>query len=258
MHFYIKIYALKKCCMHFMITINMEEPVKKILILAALLAASSCSVMETENVQVNDMTAPATVATGRVHFTVLGDYVENGTLKSYPISQCGIYNGYYGAGSNVGYTDNAGKATVTLPAGTINVSFFKMTSSHSALFEYRKVNVVAGKTVTNKINLCPTQVTIIAHYRTPYGKALYLTGQTSWLGNWSTATKMSYREINGDAQWVITKNLPIGAQYKIVMADWISGETRSTTGVTWMKGNNAVIAAPSTSYESVNNVWPQF
>lgn len=237
---------------------------KKFVMVIAALFAASCAVMEPEVVssvssEEISVEAPATIATGRVFFTVLGDYVENGTLKSYPISECGIYHGYYMAGSNKGYTDANGKATVTLPAGSsIYVTFFKMTSSHSTLFADKKLAVVAGKTVTNKVNLCPTQVSIIAHYRTPYGKALYVTGQSSWLGNWTVAYKMSFRDVGGDAQWYITKNLPIGAQYKIIMADWVSGDTRSTTGGLWMKQNNATIAAPYGSYESVNNLWPTF
>ncbi len=238
---------------------------KKFLGLAAILAlialVASCALTTLPQAdEGSDLEADSrAVTTGKVNFTVLADYVEGGVLKSAPLNQVGIFNGYYGAGLNVGYTNSYGKATVTLPAGTsVYTTFFKMTSSHSTLFAQKYLKVVAGSTVSSTVNLCPTQVSIIAHYRVPYGKALYVTGQSNWLGNWGTAYKMSYRDVGGDSQWTLQKNLPLGAQFKIVMADWVSGETRSVSGVTWMKGNNAVIAAPYQSYESVNNLWPTF
>jgi hypothetical protein len=195
---------------------------------------------------------------GFVNVRVLGDTVENGQIVSSPLNEVGVYLGDWHAGNRIGTTDSNGYTTVELDAGVQELSVMKMTSSHSILAGYgHEVTVVAGQTVSFDIHVAPTQVNITANYQTPWGKALYITGSTDYLGNWGTAYKMTISNQAGDA-WKYYTNLPIGAEFKVVLADWVEGNSISTSGVQWEQGSNHVIPAPYQYYESVVTYSPVF
>jgi len=108
------------------------------------------------------------------------------------------------------------------------------------------VTIEAGGTTQRDYYFLPDKVWADIDYRTDYGQALYVTGQTEYLGNWQEAKKLGYRDSTNT--WILRDRLPIGAECKIVRGDWTDDEWISTDGVDWQQGPNQVIEATGGSY----------
>ena len=198
---------------------------------------------------------PAGKGAALIH--VLGDKVVNHAIVSTPISGVSIYDGDWQAGNSIGATDASGAYTAFLSLGQHSIGAMMMTSSHSLLASNGNLVTVSSTPATMDIHVAPTEAQITANYNTGYGNALYITGETSYLGNWQTAYKLTSYSA---ATWLFQRNLPIGAEFKVILAPWVAGDTISTSaaGVKWMKGNNQVITAPYNYYASLITVNPTF
>ena len=117
---------------------------------------------------------------------------------------------------------------------------------------------LTGSSKKLTIHVAPTKTKIVTSYDVGYGNAIYVTGETRYLGDWATAYKAHYDKKT--ATWDLTKNLPVGAQYKLIEAPWVSGESIavSSAGVQWAQGSNETVAAPTSGFESVVTVDPTF
>ncbi len=186
----------------------------------------------------------------QVEVTVYVDSVRNGTLVSTPASETSIYAGEWRAGHQIGVTDPQGKFRWEAEIGANYYSVMKMTSSHSAFWsEPSYVDVKVGRNNPLSVHVAPTTVRISSKHSTAYGKALYITGETEYLGNWKFALKMNFNPNNG--QWEWSRNAPIGARFKIIEADWTDSEGLyfDQKLVSWEQGDNRLIPAPSGYYE---------
>lgn len=203
------------------------------------------------------LTVNGNTSKGKVNVTVYQDSVSSGKLVSVPVSSVGVYLGDWHYGNLLGNADYNGKVTIELDAGTQELGIYVMPNSKTVIQQCGfKVNVVAGNTVNYDIHVAPTPVQIYANVTVEGGKALYLTGETSYLGNWGKAIKLTKDTTTG--KWSYYGNLPIGAQYKVVKAN--DGATEiSTAGVTWEQGSNHTIQSLTFgNYSSVNNITPIF
>ncbi len=206
-----------------------------------------------------------TASTGTVQIQVVADAVVGNagsvppdTLSATPISGVSIYDGPWEAGGSIGTTDANGQFSATLPIGSHQIGVMMMTSSHSLLSSDGNavdVTTTPGKLV---IHVAPTTVQIATAYDAGMGNAIYVTGETSYLGNWTTAYKLTYQPYNNT--WTFTKNLPLGAQFKLILAPWVDGDSISVSSadVKWASGNNDVVTPPYQNYMSVLTITPSF
>jgi hypothetical protein len=194
---------------------------------------------------------------GTVLVTVYADSYQNGNPVSTPYAGVGVYGGPWQADKLLGITSNNGQVSVSLPAGNTNFSAFILINDESDAFSGTvPVTVTAQKTVDLSIHLAPTPVVINAYSNPGTGYALYISGQGSYLGNWTNAYRMTYSSsING---WTYQGNLPIGAQFKVLLGAWINSNSVSVSSLTWQTGNNLTITAPYDNYESVISDNPVF
>lgn len=228
-----------------------------LIIFAVILAGCSQAGVSTDEMISETITLDQTKAvngtlTGRI--TEL--YYENGVSKHRAFGYAGLFfdgNSPYGGPGAQGYTDADGYFTLSLTPGTHTMRISKMTSSHSIFVsdEYQ-VTILSAKTTETYIPVLPYEATFMAYHDAGWGKALYLTGQDTCLGNWNTALKMNYQ---GNGTWSIHLNVPRGVQYKIVKANWTDNATISTANVTWEQGYNHVAHA---GLYVTNYVTPQF
>jgi len=101
----------------------------------------------------------------------------------------------------------------------------------------------------------PNTVEIQTSYDAGLGNAIYVTGETSTLGNWQTATKATYNGASNS--WILRENIPQGAQFKLILAPWVTGSSIpvSASGVQWDNGDNDTV--PAGTY-SIVNISPSF
>lgn len=189
---------------------------------------------------------------GFVTFSIWQHVVENGKLVGYPLRDAGIYldgNVPYGGPGAIGYTDADGKLTVELDAGNHTFMVGKMTSSHSLFVsETYTVSVYEGGETEFVLPVATLEANFTVHYDCGWGKALYITGATGYLGDWKTAYKLT--PANGT--WTFRKYLPRGLEYKIVVGPWVDGDSIDTTRVKWESGNNRTVLA---GYGFHNDIW---
>jgi hypothetical protein len=191
---------------------------------------------------------------GAVELTVFADRWENGQMVSGPFSNVGVFLGDWQAGNMLGYTGDAGTVFFMVPGGDHTISTMVMTSSHSIASGSMPLSAQAGSLLSTELHMAPITVSVAAHYDTGVGRALYITGDSDYLGNWKTASRMTW---NGGA-WTYQRNLPIGLPFKIVLAPWSDDSTISTAGVTWEKGPNRVVTPPNGYVSSEIAVHPSF
>jgi hypothetical protein len=205
-------------------------------------------------------------STGTVVVQVVGDAVNGNagavppdSIETTPIAKVDVYDGTYEAGTLLGETSAAGSLTVKLPLGSHEIGVVQRTAGHALVFgsNGHSVNVTtASKTLV--VHVAPTRVEIVTPYGVGYGNAIYVTGETGYLGNWNTAFKATYDTSAGT--WTFHKNLPMGAQFKLIEAPWVSGKSISVTsaGVQWDQNGNGTLTPPATGDESVVTVNPTF
>ena len=207
----------------------------------------------------------AASSTGTVVVEVLSDAVVGNagdlppdTLSSTPTASALVYDGAWEAGNPLGQTDATGHFTATLARGPHQLSVMKMTSSHSILSSDLLPVTVGVTPASLVVHVAPTAVQILVPYDAGYGNALYITGETGYLGAWTTATKLTVDTTNGT--WVFQKNLQLGAQFKLLLAPWVSGTTIpvASPGVRWAAGNNDVVTPPYQYFETVLTINPTF
>ncbi len=202
--------------------------------------------------------APSAMMARSLSIQVLADYVDNSELQSYPLRDVGVYAGYWQAGDRLGFTDADGRITVDLDESIETISVFKMTSSHTALRDYIVLPDDAFEQDVFEFHIAPQTVSITADYETSYGQALYITGESSYLGDWQTASKLTYNQRLG--RWQFNRNLPLGARFKLLLADWTDDEVidLSQMDVTWQQGTDLKIVKTNGYYQTVLNVRPEF
>jgi hypothetical protein len=214
---------------------------------------------------VADAGSPATDAaatTGAVVVQVVGDAVSGNagsappdSIVSTPIAGVLVYDGPWQAGNPLGQTNASGEYIANLPLGAHQIGVMMMTTDDSMFSS--DGNAVTVTTIPGKlvIHVIPDTVEIETSYDAGLGNAIYVTGETSTLGNWQTATKASYNSSSNS--WTLTENIPAGAQFKLILAPWVAGSSIpvSTSGVQWESGSNQTV--PAGPY-SVLNINPSF
>ncbi|HYX35453.1 MAG TPA: carbohydrate-binding module family 20 domain-containing protein [Oligoflexus sp.] len=194
----------------------------------------------------------------RVRIQVLGDQYVQGTRVSSPLPNVTVYAGDWHAGHKLGETDNEGMVSLDLEVGSTAVSVMKLTSSHSALWsEPQFLDVTPRLDTVTRLHLAPITVRLSTPIQVPYGKAVYITGEGDYLGHWQVATRLTAW---ADGRWELLKNLPVGASYKLLVADWTDQSTLGLNGqeAAWEMGPNHQIPPLSNYYEVVIEANPRF
>lgn len=211
---------------------------------------------------VADAGSDAGAPTGTVVVQVLGDAVQGneGSLPpdqivSTPIANVLVYDGLWEAGNPLGETDANGNFTGTLTLGVHSIGVMEMTTDESMFSSDGNTVTVTTTPGHLVIHVVPDTVSIQAAYDAGVGNAIYITGETSELGAWATAYKLTYNTSLG--YWQYGAHLHAGAQYKLVFAPWTDASTLplSAPGVRWESGANRVV--PSSVY-SVLDLAPSF
>jgi hypothetical protein len=203
----------------------------------------------------------AAAATGTVVIQVVGDAVKGNagtlppdTIASTPISGVLVYDGPWQGNDILGQTNASGDLTATLSLGAHQIGVMMMTTDDSMFSSNGNAVTVTRTPGTLVIHVIPNTVEIETSYNAGFGNAIYVTGETTALGNWQTAYKTSYSLGNWTYQ---ASNIPAGAQYKLILAPWVAGSTIPVTsaGVQWESGSNQTV--PAAPY-SVVNLTPSF
>jgi len=201
-------------------------------------------------------------AKGTVVVRVLGDAVEGNAgslppdrIVSSPLANVLVYDGPWEAGNPLGETDATGEFTATLSLGVHQIGVMEITTDDSMFSSDGNTVTVTTTPTTLVIHVIPDTVSLETAYDAGYGNAIYVTGESASLGNWSTAYKAGYNTSIG--QWQFTTHMPAGAQYKLILAPWVDAPNipLSSAGVKWQSGSNLV--APSSTY-SVLDLGPSF
>lgn len=209
-----------------------------------------------------DAGTEAGAPTGTVVVQVVGDAVQGSAgsvppdqIVSTPIAGVLVYDGPWEAGNPLGETDANGDLTATLTLGVHPIGVMMITSDESMFSSDGNAVTVTTTPGALVIHVVPDTVDIQATYGAGVGSAIYVTGETSSLGNWATAYKAAYNASFGG--WQYTSHMPAGAQFKLILAPWVDGSSIpvSSAGVQWESGDNQVVPA---SYLSVLNIDPSF
>lgn len=193
---------------------------------------------------------------GSVEVVAFADRFENHQLVSTPWSGMDIFAGDWHAGDRRGTTDASGRFTLMLPAGRAQLSAMVMTGSHSVASTSGEVVVVARANVRTELHLAPTTVAIRAHADVGFGQAVYVSGATSYLGEWKTATRLTWD--GASRQWTMVQNLPMGVPYKLLVGPWLAAPTVPVTQLRWEQGGDRIVTPPNGSYQSNLEAWPVF
>jgi hypothetical protein len=194
----------------------------------------------------------------QVRIQVLGDQYIRGTLVSAPLPDVAVYAGDWHGGLVLGNTDAEGTLTLDMEVGAHNLSVMKLTSSHSALWNNpQSYTVTQRRDNVFRVHVAPVTVRLLNATAVPYGKAVYVTGEGDYLGNWKVATRLN---ILPDGRWELLKNLPVGASYKLLVADWTDASTLWLEGqkVRWQAGPNQQIPPLKDYFEVVIEANPRF
>jgi hypothetical protein len=99
-------------------------------------------------------------------------------------------------------------------------------------------------------------VALQTSYDAGYGNALYVTGETDGLGGWQTA----YKATPGAGEWTYDARVPVGTQFKWILAPWVTGGSISvsTPGARWERGGNHVVPAGDGGATVVISIDPSF
>lgn len=203
----------------------------------------------------------AVAADGTLSVTVYADEVVDGEIVASPFEGVTVSDGAFEDESNhLGVTDATGALEVSVPAGDYSLELYKefpkatygVTTTEKRGID---VSVEAGVTTSVEQHLAPKSISIYASDATEYGEAVFITGETDYLGNWETA----YRMDPASGFWEYTENLPVGAEYKIVKADWTEQDAIPTDNVTWEdRSYNRTISDEAGYYDLVENIYPEF
>ena len=198
----------------------------------------------------------AEATTGKVTIEVVGDAVSGNagaippdTLVSTPIAGVSVYDGTWQKGTLLGKTDAKGQLAVDLPLGKHEIGVKMKTGADSSFSSSGNAVKVTKKGEKLVIHVAPSTVDIETPYDAGQGNAIYVTGETTELGSWETAYKATYDTTT--SSWDFKANLQVGAQYKLILAPWVSGSSIevSSAGVQWQDGNNETV--PSGAYSVV-------
>jgi hypothetical protein len=200
--------------------------------------------------------------TGTVVVRVIGDAVQGSAgsvppdgIVSTPIAGVLVYDGPWEAGNPLGQTDANGDFQATLSLGVHSIGVMMMTTDQSMFSSDGNTVTVTSTPTTLVVHVVPDTLSLETSYGAGFGNAIYVTGETSALGNWQTAYKATYNPSTGG--WQYTGAVPAGAQFKLVLAPWVNGSSIAVASphVAWEAGPNHVAPA---SYYSVLNLSPSF
>jgi hypothetical protein len=201
-------------------------------------------------------------ATGTVVVHVVGDAVQGSAgsvppdrILSTPIAGVLVYDGPWEAGNPLGQTDANGDFTATLSLGGHSIGVMMMTTDQSMFSSDGNNVTVTDNPTTLVVHVVPDTLSLETTYDAGFGSAIYVTGETTSLGNWQTAYKTTYNP--STASWQYTSAVPAGAQFKLLRAPWVDASSIpvSSAQVAWEVGANDVAPA---SYYSVLNLSPSF
>lgn len=193
---------------------------------------------------------------GAVELTVFADHWRDGQLVSAPYSGIGVYLGDWHAGNSLGLTDAQGKLTARVAAGEQLFGLMTMTSSHSMTWGSVTASVQAGQLVRAEAHLVANSVSMRVHHDAGMGNALYITGASDYLGDWTRGLRLDY--VEGAGYWSFYGNLPIGLPFKIVRGPWVDEPTIDLSRVQWELGDNRAVTAPNGYVSSEMEIWPAF
>jgi hypothetical protein len=209
-----------------------------------------------------DAGAEAGSPTGTVVVQVVGDAVQGNAgstppdqIVSRPIADVLVYDGPWEAGNPLGETDANGDFTATLSLGVHSIGVMMITTDDSMFGSDGNTVTVTDAPGQLVIHVIPDTIDLQVSYAAGLGNAIYVTGETSSLGDWTTAYKATYNGAFGG--WQFSRQVPAGAQYKLILAPWVDGSSIpvSSAGVVWQSGSNQV--APAV-YFSVLDLSPSF
>lgn len=181
--------------------------------------------------------------TGTLAITVNEPKVVDDELVTVPREDIEISDGNVGLGPGLGRTDENGQLEAEVDAGERTLSIFNRYTRYYGVKDQLEVNVDAGERTEITYDFIPNRFRISADTQVEFGKALYVTGQTEFLGNWQRARKMGYN--SSREWWALMDQLPVGAEFKIVRADWSEDDWIPTDNVDWERGSNRVIQEES-------------
>jgi len=203
----------------------------------------------------------AAAANGTLSVTVYSDEVVDGEIDASPFEGVTVSDGAFEDESNhLGVTDSTGQLDVSVPAGEYSLELYKEfpKSTYGVTTTEKRgidISVEPGGTTTVEQHLAPKTISIYASDATEYGEAVFITGETDYLGNWETA----YRMDPESGFWGYEDNLPVGAEYKFVKAGWTDQDAISTDDVTWEdRRYNRTISDEVGYYDLVENTYPTF
>lgn len=183
------------------------------------------------------------VGYGRASLQVNRVAFENGQLVTHPLGELMAALGQLDAPAIYfkDVTFENGQLTVDLPPGDQMVTFTEMLSSHW-LFTSDPValSMTSGGRISQSVDVVVESSCFDAFADPGFGRALYVTGQSDYLGSWKSARKMGY----GGGHWHLDAHVPPGLAYKVVSAAWVDGDTISTDGVSWERGGNRTVVDP--------------
>ena len=156
-----------------------------------------------------------------------------------PVSGAGVYDGPFEAGHLLCTTGSDGTCAAALTHGAHAIDVMKETSDESAIYSSANPLDVTASPGALLVHVVANTVIVHVSYDAGYGNAIYVTGETSWLGNWKTAFKAN----PVGAEWTYQTTIPVGAQLKVIVAPWVAGNSIPVTaaGVRWEKGSNHVV-----------------
>lgn len=188
----------------------------------------------------------AAEATGTLDILLNEESVDDGEIVTQPISGIDVFDTtdgdlYSRDGEFLGETDDNGRLGASMEAGqrelTVRVKWHRY---YDGKDEGIPVEIEPNETTTLEYDFLPSLAWLYARHQTEYGKALYVTGDSEYLGNWEQARRMSNTGKYG-ALWQWKERLPAGAEFKFVRADWTDATWISTDDVDWELGFNRVI-----------------
>lgn len=187
----------------------------------------------------------AAAGTGTLDITVDEEKVVDGRLVTEPIAGIDVYDttegDIYRSGSEyLGETDDDGRLAASIDAGqrelTVSIKWHRYYAGYD---EGIPVEIAPDETTVFEYDFLPSLAWLYADYQTEYGNALYVTGESEYLGNWNQARKLTNTG-NGDL-WQWKERLPAGAEFKFVRDDWTDQRWISTDDVDWERGYNRVL-----------------
>ncbi|MBA2655549.1 MAG: hypothetical protein H0U70_01020 [Tatlockia sp.] len=91
-------------------------------------------------------------------------------------------------------------------------------------------------------------VTINADVDISFGKALFISGNASSIGEWKDAVRMEFK----DDRWVFNGVMPVGTEFKLLIGDYDGATVRPVSNLTWQTGPNLKLQEKTSTISIAN------